>query len=442
MTLAPIEVEAALQYLTPKIHFVTLTSGPSGAKVLTGVGILVALALMVLFTVINIAGVRWLSDSNVVTVVWKIAIPVLTVVALMVAAFHGGNFSSSAAGGFAPHGMHGILAALPAGVVFSLTGFEQAVQLGGESRNPARDLPRAVLGALGIGLVLYVMLQVAFVGSVSPHDILHGWANPLGKGGKGAFGPFATLATTVGLGWLAVLLYIDAVISPSGTGLIYIGTSSRVGWSLSRSGYTPKALLPIDKRGVPIRSILLSFVIGLLVFLPFRGLAVARHIHQQRVGAALLLRAALACGAAPLRPRRRAALPPSRCRHPVAARVRRCRPHRLLGRLDGVLEGHRRAGHRGAARRRHPAQGTAHHLGRGEPAGPALAWRRYLLGLGVLTYPRPVHRRATRRSRSAGTSRWSRSSPSASTPSPSAPACPHDLVRDILEDERKASEEL
>lgn len=268
VTLAPIEVEAALQYLTPKVHAVTLTQQKGSAVVLTAAGFAVGAVLLLLFAVINVLGVRRLSDSNNAIVSWKIAIPLLTVVALIVTAFHGSNFTSGSAGGFMPFGWKGVLTALPLGVVFSLTGFEQAVQMGGESRNPGRDMPRAVIGSVIIGIVLYLALQLAFIGSLSPSALLHGWAHPIGKGD---FGPFATLATTLGLGWLAVLLYIDAVVSPGGTGLIYTGTSSRAAFTMSRSGYAPKPFSKIGKRGVPYASIALSFFVGLLMFLPFPG---------------------------------------------------------------------------------------------------------------------------------------------------------------------------
>ena len=268
VTLAPIEVEAALQYLTPKVHAVTLTQQKGSAVILTAAGFAVGAVLLLLFAVINVLGVRKLSDSNNAIVTWKVAIPVLTVIALMITAFHGSNFTSSSSGGFMPFGWKGVLTALPLGVVFSLTGFEQAVQMGGESRNPGRDMPRAVIGSVLIGIVLYLALQVAFIGSLSPSALMHGWTDPIGKGD---FGPFATLATTLGLGWLAVLLYIDAVVSPGGTGLIYTGTSSRAAYTMSRSGYAPKQLSKIDKRGVPFASIALSFFVGLIMFLPFPG---------------------------------------------------------------------------------------------------------------------------------------------------------------------------
>jgi amino acid transporter len=82
-------------------------------------------------------------------------------------------------------------------------------------------------------------------------------------------GPFANLATLVGLGWLATILYIDAVISPGGTGLIYTTASSRVSYGLSRNGYVPAIYERTDRRGVPWFGLLTAFVVGCICFLPF-----------------------------------------------------------------------------------------------------------------------------------------------------------------------------
>ncbi len=261
VTIAPIEVEASLSYLDSTslnpgfVH----TNGT-----LTGTGILVGAGFMLLFTVINIMGVRWLAETNSIATIWKLLIPTVTIVALLIARFHAGNFS--AGGGFAPDGPHGIFAALPLGVVFALEGFEQAIQVGGESRNPQEDIHRAVIISMIIGTIIYLLLEVAFIGAIRPGNVLHNWANPVGKGN---FGPYATLATSAGLGWLATLLYIDAVISPGGTGLLYLGTSSRLSYGLGRNGYLPAWLGRISDRGVPLISIAFCFVVGLVMFLPF-----------------------------------------------------------------------------------------------------------------------------------------------------------------------------
>ena len=264
VTIAPIEVEAAIQYLNSTAwahqHLNMLNSNST----LNGVGLLIATGGMLVFTTINILGAKLLSDSNTVMVIWKTAVPVLAIIVILSLRFHGANFG--AGGGFAPYGAHGIFAALPAGVVFALQGFEQAVQMAGEARNPRRDLSRAIITAMFIGAAIYILLEVAFIGGLAPGNLAHGWANPIGKND---FGPYYTLALAAGAGWLATILLVDAVISPGGTGLIYVGTSARLSYALGEEETLPDKLTETNRRGVPIWSILLAFVIGEITFLPF-----------------------------------------------------------------------------------------------------------------------------------------------------------------------------
>jgi len=263
VTIAPIEVEATLSYVD---HISWVNSHVNILRVngtLTPSGLLIASVFMLAFTVVNLVGVKTMAETNGVTVVWKTAVPLLTVVVLVLLAFHPSNFTT---GGFMPYGMHGVFAALPAGVVFALQGFEQAIQMAGEARHPQRDVSRAVIASMAVGAIIYLLLEVAFIGALDPGNLTHGWANPVGKGD---FGPYATLALAAGAGWLAVMLYIDAVISPAGTGLVYVATSSRLSYALGRENELPPSLARVNVRGVPVRSILLAFVVGLIAFLPF-----------------------------------------------------------------------------------------------------------------------------------------------------------------------------
>jgi len=264
VSIAPIEVEATLSYTD---HISWVNSHVSILRVdgtLTPSGLLIASLFMLAFTVINLVGVKVMAETNGVTVVWKTAVPLLTVVVLVLLAFHPSNFT--AGGGFMPYGVHGVFAALPAGVVFALQGFEQAIQMAGEARHPQRDVSRAVIASMIAGTIVYLLLEVAFIGALNPANLAHGWANPVGKGD---FGPYATLAVAAGAGWLAVMLYIDAVISPAGTGLVYVATSSRLSYALGRENELPPSLGKVSRRGLPVRSILLAFVVGLIAFLPF-----------------------------------------------------------------------------------------------------------------------------------------------------------------------------
>jgi amino acid transporter len=141
-----------------------------------GPGYAVAAVLMAAFTVVNLWGVRRLSETNRAVVWWKIAVPLFAIVALIVTSFHGSNFS--AGDGFAPVGVKGILSAIATGgVVFAYLGFEQAIQFGGESRNPQLNIPFAVIGSMFVGFVIYVLLQVAFLGALPAGAAAHGWAN-------------------------------------------------------------------------------------------------------------------------------------------------------------------------------------------------------------------------------------------------------------------------
>ncbi|MGI8564193.1 MAG: APC family permease [Candidatus Dormibacter sp.] len=265
VTVAPIETEAALTYASNYIPGL-LQPGSSGNLTLLGLG--VAAIVMFLFTILNVAGVRWMSEVNKYAVWWKIAIPLLTVIVLVVVSFHPGNFT--AGGGFIPLGVQGIFIAVSTGgIVFAYTGFEGAVSFGAESRNPGRDIPLAVIGSMAIGFIIYIGLQIAFIAALQPSALSKGWSALQFKGST--LGPFAALAETLGLSWLAILLYIDAVVSPGGTGLLSLAAAARTIFALARNRYIPDFFAGLTTRGVPLTAIVLSFVLGLFVFLPFPG---------------------------------------------------------------------------------------------------------------------------------------------------------------------------
>jgi amino acid transporter len=270
VTLAPVEVEAALQYATKYVNEwigVNLVHSSGGTEVLTASGYVAAAILMLLFTVLNLYGVSRLTKVNTAIVWWKIAIPFVAIVAIAITQFKGSNFT--AGDGFAPDGFHGILSAVATGgVLFAYQGFEQAIQFGGETSNPKRNIPFAVIGAMVVGTVMYILLQLVFLGGLNPASAKHGWAN---LSFVNDAGPYAGIALGLGIGWLATLLYVDAFISPAGTGLIYTGSSSRLSYAMGRNGYIPHFFDKLNDRGVPWISILFAFGVGMIVFLPFPG---------------------------------------------------------------------------------------------------------------------------------------------------------------------------
>jgi len=268
----PIEVLAAITYVNSvgwvNQHFNMINKVGENAGLLNREGLVVAIILMVLFTTINLAGAKFLSDSNVIVVIWKTAVPVLAIAVVAGLQFNSANFH--AGGGFLPFGFHGVFAALTGGVVFALQGFEQAVQLAGEARNPKRDVSRAILTAMAIGAVLYTLLQIVMIGGLDPANIVKDWAKPLGTD-PSDYGAWYTLALAVGAAWLAKVLIIDAIISPSGTGVVYVATTARLSYALGEEREMPSVLATTNRKGVPVVSILVAAVIGCVALGPFKS---------------------------------------------------------------------------------------------------------------------------------------------------------------------------
>src|SRR6185437_14898546 len=153
-----------------------------------------------------------------------LVIPALTAVLLIASGFHPENFSVGIHGEVHAIDFASVLTAVAiAGIVFSFNGFQSPVNLAGEARNPGKSIPFAIVCSIVLATVIYVLLQVSFIGAV-PREML---AN-VGWHGINFSSPFADLAIILGLQWLATLLFIDAVISPSGTGMTYTATTARM----------------------------------------------------------------------------------------------------------------------------------------------------------------------------------------------------------------------
>ena len=265
-TVAPIEVSAMLTYAG---HY-DFAKGwiDQETSVLNSTGIFVAVILMAIMVAINFLGVRKLAQANSAATWWKIAIPLLTILVLAFTNFDAGNLH--AANGFMPGGLKSVFAAIStSGIIFSYLGFEQADQLAGEASNPKRDVPFAIIGSVILGTIIYILLQVSFLFALTNDVIGESW-DQTGKGLYTAFtGPFAEIATLLSVGWLAAIIYADAIISPGGTGLIYTTGSSRLAYGLSRNGYVPSVFEWTNARGVPWVGLVAAFVTGCICFLPF-----------------------------------------------------------------------------------------------------------------------------------------------------------------------------
>jgi amino acid transporter len=266
LTMAPIEVQAVLLYAST--YFTSLTHLVNNIPVLTGIGILWATVMMLVFCVINVVSFKGLIRFNFTLFLFKVTVILITIFALIKTSFHPENFIGSITGN-ASMGWQAILSAVATGgIAFAFTGFKHGVELAGEAKKFVIAIPLAIVGSVIGCLILYMGLQIAFIGALTPEHLANGWQH---LSFKGDVGPFAGLAGGLGLIWLLKLLYIDATVSPSGAGLIYVTSTARILYAMSRIGYLPHFLTRLNRQGFPIVAISVNFVIGMFLFLPLPG---------------------------------------------------------------------------------------------------------------------------------------------------------------------------
>jgi len=267
LTMAPIEVQAILQYAST--YFISLTYTHQGVPTLTALGLVWATILMLLFCCINIYSYKGLMRFNNIIFLFKVTVILLAVAALIKTQFNTANFADFSTLSASANGWQAILTAVASGgVAFAFTGFKHGVELAGETKNLSISLPLAIIGSIVCCLLLYMGLQVAFIGALDIHALANGWKN---LSFSGDVGPFAGLAAGLGLFWLVKLLYVDAVVSPSGAGLIYVTSTARILYAMSQIGYLPHWLSKLNNQNFPVVAIMVNFVIGMLLFLPLPG---------------------------------------------------------------------------------------------------------------------------------------------------------------------------
>jgi len=259
VSVPPVEVSAVLAYANN--YLPGLIDPRTG--LMTHVGTALAALLLAAVVALNFLAVRWVVAINSAATWWKLIIPIATIVVLMTCSFHPQNMlahihSTPVSGVFT--------AVATAGVVFSFFGFQQAIALAGETRNPGRNVPIALISSVLIGMLIYVGLQISFITALQPGDVSGGWGN---LHFAGMFGPLAAIAVSVGAFWWAVLLYVDALISPLGTAFIYVTASPRIIMAAGEMGNAPKHVTRLSRQGVPWVGLIVTYVVGVLFFFPF-----------------------------------------------------------------------------------------------------------------------------------------------------------------------------
>ena len=204
--------------------------------------VLVSLILIVVLSALNFVGIEESSRLNIVFTIIE-ASGLLLIIALGIPYLGRVNYLEAAAG------VQGILKASTL-IFFAYLGFEDIVNLAEESKNPKKDVPKALVLSVVITAIFYVFVALAAV-SIADWQDLGSSCCPLAFAASKAMGESASLVMSV-----------IALFATSNTVLILLIVTSRMIFGMSRDGSLPHSLARISGRGTPWVAILVSLILS------------------------------------------------------------------------------------------------------------------------------------------------------------------------------------
>jgi aromatic amino acid transport protein AroP len=210
-----------------------------------------AAAFFVLINAINLTNVKVFGEMEF----WFAIIKVVAVVAMIL--FGGWLLFSDTAGpqatvrnlweqgGFLPHGMTGLVMMM-AIIMFSFGGLELVGITAAEADNPEISIPKAT------NQVIYRIL-IFYVGSLAVLLSLMPWTR-VGPDTS----PFVLIFHELGDALVANALNVVILTAALSVYNSCVYCNSRMLFGLAQQGNAPKSLMKVDKRGVPVASILVS----------------------------------------------------------------------------------------------------------------------------------------------------------------------------------------
>lgn len=197
-----------------------------------------AVGAIVVFTILNYAGVSRTAGVNRVLVALTLAALLLYSALLLP------SFSSARLEPFAPAGAGGVLRAA-ALLFFAYTGYARIATLGEEVHDARQTIPRAIEVTIASAIVLYLLVGIAALGAAG--------APALGRTGA----PLAEAARAAGSDVALVVVRAGAITALLGVILSQVLGMSRMVFAMARRGDLPRALGHVHAASaVPRRAVL------------------------------------------------------------------------------------------------------------------------------------------------------------------------------------------
>lgn len=188
--------------------------------------------------VLVLAAVNYFGVTRTAAVTRVIVVVVLAALAIGVAAAWGGPARAPAGilgAGLLAHGWYGILQS--AGLLFfAFAGYARIATMGEEVRHPERTIPRAIVIALGISVLVYAVIAVTLLATLGPGGVASHVA------------PLAAAVDTGSLPWVGFVVRFGAAAASLGALLALIAGLGRTSLAMARERDLPQWLSAVHPR--------------------------------------------------------------------------------------------------------------------------------------------------------------------------------------------------
>ena len=233
---------------------------------LTLMGNGISVLLVVMFCLINYWGVQIMAKTNNILAVLKTFIPIVTAIVILTISFKTSNFTA-VNNSFVPYGVGSIFTAIiTCGIIISFNGFQTVISFASEIEKPHINIPLSIIISVSFCLVVYLLLQFAYIGAMPEAYLKKGWSNIVMNA------PMVQLAGSLGLGFLSTIIYFGAFVAPSGTAIAFTGTASRMFTAMADNEQMPKFFAFVNpKVGLSRRSLLMNSLLAIIFILCFKN---------------------------------------------------------------------------------------------------------------------------------------------------------------------------
>lgn len=222
-------------------------------------GALINLPAVVLVAIVGVfmsVGIKAAANFNNIMVAIKLATVALFII-LGIAFVNTDNwtpFVPENTGIFGHFGWSGILRG--AGLVFfAYIGFDTISTMAQEAKNPQRDLPRGILGSLGICTITYIITALILTGIVSYKFL--GVADPMSV---------ALDAMGSQMIWVKMIIKLAILLSIATVVLVQLMALTRIFMAMSHDGLLPRVFSKVHpKTQTPLFSSVLTTVCGMCI---------------------------------------------------------------------------------------------------------------------------------------------------------------------------------